>query len=171
MLEKLVAAADKVIAQISEDELALHFGKKLDKEDPEKVKLNKEMEKKKGFLIEALARKGLALAEMEAEDAAAKFDDVLSRLKAWVDIDANCKHAALALERDCRAGRHGAALKKINKLLSKPGKESNGGVKTLTKSELFEKRYEIFEKLGYGALASRDKAMRLVASPKDYPLF
>jgi tripeptidyl-peptidase-2 len=171
MLEKLVAAADKVIAQISEDELALHFGKMLDKEDPEKVKVNKEMEKKKGFLIEALARKGLAIAEMNAEDATAKFDEVLSSLKAWVDIDVNCKHAALALERDCRAGRHGAALKRINKLLTKPGKESNGGVKKLTKAELFEKRYEIFEKLGYGALASRDKAMRLIASPKDYPLF
>jgi tripeptidyl-peptidase-2 len=172
MLTQLVEAADKVIARISEDELALHFGKKLDKEDPEKVKINKEMEKKKGYLVESLVRKAHAVSEMQTSDAAPQFEVVLSTLKAWVDIDAsNGKYATLAIERDYRAGRHGAALKRINKLLSKPSKDSNGGSKTLSKSDLLEKRSQIFEKLGYDALVQRDKSCRLIAAPKGYPIF
>ena len=171
MLSQLIDAADKVVGQISEDELALHFGKKLDKEDSDMIKLNKEMEKKKGFLVEALARKGLAIAELKTDDATAKFTEVLSKLRSWVDIDANGKYASLALERDFRAARFGSALKRINKLLQKPSKESNGSIKTLSKAELLEKRAQIFEELGYDALVQRDKAMRLVASPRDYPLF
>lgn len=170
ILPKIVEAADRVIAEISEDELALHFGKKQDKEDPEKVKKNKEMEKKKNNLIEALVRKGLAYADSKEEDAPSKFDKTLSDLQPWAEIDSNGKYVALALERDCRAGREGLALKRINKLLTKNGKDT-GGVKPLTKSDLLEKRASIFRALGYSALYERDKAMKFVAAPADYKLF
>jgi tripeptidyl-peptidase-2 len=169
-LPQIVEAADKVIVQISEDELALHFGKKQDKEDPEKVKRNKEMEKKKSQLIEALVRKAHAFAEMKTEEAQKKFQETLDKLKDWADIDANGKYAALGIERDCRGGRHGAALKRINKLLTKNGKDS-GGVKPMSKADLLEKRAAIFKELGYDALVKRDQAMKLVAAPKDYKLF
>jgi tripeptidyl-peptidase-2 len=170
ILPQIEEAADKVIAQISEDELALHFGKKLDKDDPEKVKRNKELEKKKSHLIEALVRQAHAFCEMKTDEAPSKFDKTLDKLKAWVDIDSNGKYAALAIERDCRASRYGLALKRINKLLTKNGKDS-GGIKPLTKADLFEKRCEIFKQLGYDALVKRDQAMRLVAAPNDYKLF
>jgi tripeptidyl-peptidase-2 len=170
ILPKIVEAADRVIAEISEDELALHFGKKQDKEDPEKVKKNKEMEKKKGNLIEALVRKALAFADSKEEDSPSKFDQTLGDLKSWAEIDSNGKYVSLALERDCRAGRQGLALKRINKLLTKNGKDT-GGVKPLSKSDLLEKRAAIFLELGYSALHKRDKAMKFVAAPTDYKLF
>ena len=168
MLEKVLKASDAVLAKIPEDELALHFGKNIDKEDPQMVKLNKEMEKRKNYLIEALARKAAALAELNTDDA---FDETLKKLKEWVDIDANGKYASLAIERDCRNEKYGSALKRIQKLLSKPSKESNGGLKVLSKSDLLEKRSKLFETLGYTALVDRDKATRVVAAPKDFPLF
>ncbi len=170
ILHKIVDAANKVIHEISEDELALHFGKKQDKDDPEKVKKSKEMEKKKGYLVEALVRKALAFADSKEADSSIEFDKVLDDLKSWVEIDSNGKYAALAIERDCRAGRQGMALKRINKLLSKNGKDT-GGVKPMTKADLLEKRAKILRELGYVALYKRDNAMKFVAAPLDYKLF
>ena len=174
-LPEIVAAADKVIAQISEDELALHFGRKVDKDDPEKLKKNKDMEKKKSYLVEAIVRKAYAFVDQVGlgdGDVAAgeKFDQILKELSAWVDIDSNGKYAALAIERDCRTERHGAALKRINKLLLKNGKDS-GGIKPLSKGDLLEKRSKIFKTLGYTVLEERDRAMKFVASPQHYKLF
>jgi tripeptidyl-peptidase-2 len=170
-LSQIVAAADKILAEISEDELALHFGKKLDKDDPEKVKKNKEMEKLKNTLTETLARQAFAYSEMTTDDAAEKFTKTLDAMKAWVDIDSNGKYAGLTLIRDRRAGRHGLALKRVTKLLLKSNGKDTGGVRPLSRSDLLEKRVEIFQELGYDFLVKRDKAMKLVASPADYQLF
>jgi tripeptidyl-peptidase II len=170
-LPKVVAAATEVVAQISEDDLALHFGRTIDKEDPQQVKKNKEMEKQKGFLTEALARKAFAYSEMTTEDAGEHFSKTLDALKAWVDIDSNGKYAGLALERDCRADRYGLALKRVNKLLAKTNGKDTGGVRPLSRADLIEKRVKIFEHLGYHGVVKREKAMKLVASPADYKLF
>eukprot|EP00980_Cylindrotheca_fusiformis_P004686 scaffold992_cov116-Cylindrotheca_fusiformis.AAC.21 len=170
-LERIVQAADNVVSQISEDELALHFGKKVDKDDPTKVKQNKDLEKKKQYLIEALVRKALCFAEMDQDGAGQEFDDTLGKLKEWVDIDSNGKFAALAIERDSRLNRYGLVLKRINKLISKSNGKDTGGVKPYSKSSLLEKRYEILKKLGYVSLAKRDESMRLIAKPPDYMLF
>ncbi|KAL3924971.1 MAG: hypothetical protein SGILL_000709 [Bacillariaceae sp.] len=170
-LPKIDEAANAVLAEISEDELALHFGRKLDKDDPEKVKTNKDMEKKKSALTETLARQALAYSEMTSDDSSDNFTKTLNSLKSWVDIDTNGKFADLAITRDIRAGRHGLALKRINKLLGKLSGKDTGGVKPLTKADLIEKRAEILKQLGYGGLVKREQAMKLVTSPASYALF
>jgi hypothetical protein len=170
-LPKVIAASNEILAEISEDGLALHFGRTLDKEDPQQVKKNKEMEKQKGFLTEVLARKAFAYSEMKTEDAGEQFGKTLDALKAWVDIDSNGKYAGLALERDCRADRYGLALKRVNKLLVKTNGKDTGGVRPLSRADLLEKRVKMFEHLGYHGLVKREKAMQLVASPADYKLF
>jgi tripeptidyl-peptidase-2 len=53
-LNDIVSAANAVASLISEDELALHFGRKSDSEDPKSVSERKDMKEKKNFLIEAL---------------------------------------------------------------------------------------------------------------------
>ncbi|KAL3918698.1 MAG: hypothetical protein SGARI_007393, partial [Bacillariaceae sp.] len=170
-LPKVIEAANAVLAEISEDELALHFGKKLDKEDPEQVKKNKEMEKRKTALTETLARQAFAYSEMTVDDAAENFTSTLNTMKAWVDIDSNDKYAGLAIERHIRAGRHGLALKRVNKILGKFSGKDTGGVKPLTKADLIEKRASLFKQLGYEGLVKREAAMKLVASPASYALF
>jgi tripeptidyl-peptidase-2 len=170
-LPKIVDAANAVLAEISEDELALHYGKKLDKEDIEQVKKNKEMEKRKSALTETLARQAFAYSEMTTDDAATMFTTTLNKMKAWIDIDSNGKYAGLAIERDIRAGRYGLALKRVNKLLGKLSGKDTGGVKPMSRADLIEKRVAIFKKLGYEGLVKREGAMKLVASPASYALF
>lgn len=99
-LPRVIDASNKILFEISQDELALHFGRKLDKIDPEKAKANKDMEKQKSTLCETLARQALAYLEMTGEDAETNFIKALSILKDWTDIDANGKYAFLAIQRD-----------------------------------------------------------------------
>jgi tripeptidyl-peptidase-2 len=170
MLETVVSAADAVVSRISEDALALHFGRKSDTEDPEAVKERKDMKEKKMFLIEALARMALAYADTKSEDATAKFDATLKTLKAWVDIDSSDKYAALVIERETRSGRFGSVLKVLNKLISNTAKEKDS-IKVLSKSELYEKRAAILKKLGFDILVEYDMKNRVIACPKAYALF
>ncbi|KAG7337083.1 hypothetical protein IV203_011102 [Nitzschia inconspicua] len=108
--------------------------------------------KAEGLSGRCIARQAFAYAEMTTDDAKERFRKTLDALKAWVDIDSNGKYAGLALERDCRAGRHGLALKRINKLLAKTNGKDTGGVRPLTRADLIEKRVKIFEHLGYHVL-------------------
>jgi tripeptidyl-peptidase-2 len=170
-LPRVISAANVVLAEISQDDLARHFGRKLDKDDPEKVKVNKEMEKLKTSLCEALARQAIAYSELSTEDAETNFNKTLGILKEWADIDANGKYAFLAIQRDSRAGRHGLALKRINKLLTKANGKDTGGVKPMSRADLLEARIKIFETLGYHALVKRAKDNKLVASPPAFKLF
>lgn len=126
------------------------------------------MKERKGFLTEALARMALAYADMKAADSNDKFEDTLKKLKEWAEIDSSDKYAALVIERETRAGRLGAALKVLNKLI---GKEVKDAIKPITKAELYEKRVQIFEQLGYSILVGYDKSTRVISCPKSYRLF
>jgi hypothetical protein len=112
----------------------------------------------------------LAHADSKSDDAPAKFDDTLKKLKPWVDIDSGDRYAALVIERETRAGRLGSVLKILNKLIPKEIKEKDA-IKVLSRSELMEKRAAIFEELGFDVLVDYDKKTRVIACPKDYALF
>ena len=196
----IIEAADKVIGNISEDELALHFGKNIDKDDPASCKvshasvhihhastdlcasylitlylllwqLRKEMEKKKEILIEALARKARAYGEKTASGDSSDFDSTLKALATWIDIDKDKKFAVLIIEREKRAGRQGAALKLLNTLLKNKGEDTKGGICPMSKADLLEKRAQILNDLGYVELVEHDKKWRQISAPKDFALF
>ena len=164
-LEQVIAAADKIIAQVSEDELALHFGKNHDKDDPLAVKLRKEMTETKTTLCEAWARKARAQLDLGQ---GAEFDQGLKELKKWLSIDKEDKFALLVLEREKRAERYGLMLKHLNSLVDKDGK---GGIWPLTKASMLSKRAAVLETLGYTKLLEYDNAWRVISSPKSYRLF
>jgi len=166
-LEKIVKIADCIVALIDEKDLAAHFGTEHDKEDAKACKEHKEMEEKKAFLVESLARKARAAADKKEG-----FSDALMHLKKWVDIDnSNLKYSILVLERDAQAGRSGSVLKLLNTLIKTNGEDTKGGICPLSKSELLERRAALFEKLGYSHLLTNDKKWRAIASPKSYALF
>lgn len=168
LLETIVDAAESVIALISEIELAQHFGRAIDKEDHETVKLNKDLAEKKDFLVDALARQALAYADMTAPDAAEKFQEALRHLKSWIDIESSEKYAALYMEQESRAGRHGNVLKTLGKLLEKDVKDT---LRPMNRLELLEKRVALLEQVGFDALAEYDKRSQMLAAPKSYCLF
>lgn len=126
------------------------------------------MEEKKAFLVEALARKARAISEMENSN---DFASVLNQLKSWEDIESNHKYAVLFLGREKRAGRYGSMLKLINTLLKNNGEGTKGGICPMTKSELYAKRAEVLEELGYTVLVEYDKKMKCISAPKDFALF
>lgn len=65
LLPQVVAAADAVVKVIDRGALALHFAMKSDAEGSEAAKVKKEMEASRDILVDALYRKGLALAAMD----------------------------------------------------------------------------------------------------------
>ena len=167
-LDKIVESADSIIGAISKDELALHYGKNHDKEDPKAVKERKEMDEKKSTLVDALGRKARAQADA---DNGKGFDETLKDLKEWTDIDSNHKFAVLVLERDARAKRHGLVLKTLGTLLKKDGEGTKGGICPLSKKDLLERRAKVLDELGYTELVAYDKSRRVVDSPDSFSLF
>lgn len=132
-------------------------------------------------MIEALTRKAMAFADsMNDQDDSGEdksddgnFQQALKSLKEWVDIDSNdTKYAALIIKREEGAGRYGTILKLLNKLLKNNTKEAKDAVvKTMSKSDLLQKRQEILTKLGYSALVEYDKRTRVISCPKSYMPF
>lgn len=129
------------------------------------------MGKKKDILIEALARKARACGDIESSSDPSDFDSTLKELKKWVDIDKDKKYAVLVIEREKRAERLGAALKLLNDLIKNNGEDTKGGICPMSKADLFAKRAQILEDLGYTELVVHDKKWRVISAPKAYALF
>ncbi|KAI5070002.1 hypothetical protein GOP47_0014345 [Adiantum capillus-veneris] len=64
-INEVIDAADQVIDVIDKEALAKFFGMKSVAEEPEAMKIDQEMEKQHDALVDALYKKGLALAELE----------------------------------------------------------------------------------------------------------
>ena len=165
-LDEIVSIAKAVLDKISEPDLALHFGRKVDTDDPAANKERKEMKDRKSIFIEALAR--LALAYGALPDSGEQFTETLTRLKCWVDVDE--KHPQVAILREERAGRWGLVLKIVNKLLSKELKEKEY-VLPISKPALFDKRVEALSAMKYEALVEHDKMSRVISCPPTYAAF
>jgi tripeptidyl-peptidase-2 len=169
-LNDIVDSANAVLAEISEDELALHFGKIVDKDNPDANKLDKQLKEKKTFLLEALARSAKAHLDINTEVSHKVFDELIKRMKTWVDIEAEKFYMSIYFEREKRAGRYGSIVKTINKILSKDFKEKDF-LYPLTKQSLMEERAVALEKLGYTPLLERDEKLRIVECPSKFAPF
>lgn len=90
---------------------------------------------------------------------------VVAELMKWDDLDQD-KYARLVLERDARQGRWGLVLKLLNKLLGDGGNQSG-----IEKNELYERRTEVFAKLGWTHLLENERKWRVIDCPTNYYLF
>jgi len=173
-LENIVKAADAVIESIDELSLAQHFGLKNDDEDAASCKARKENEDKKSNLVEALARKARAIADMgsstEAEEDT-RFDDAMRHLQKWESIDDSKKFAVLSLEKLRRAGHFGSMLKLVTSLLEKNGDDTKDGFAPMTRDDINEERKKVLEHLKFTHLRDRDFSWKIVTSVKEYALF
>ena len=179
-LKRIVEICDDILFQIDRTELVQYYGITgyYDKEDGKACKDRKLMDEKKESLIETLARKARAVADLEKENGDkevegldATFQQSLVELKKWVDVESNNNYAVLTLEKERRNNCPGLVLKLLTKLLEKDGEDTKGGICPLSKAELLNRRAEIFETLGYSHLVQNDKMWRLLSSPKDFALF
>lgn len=147
-LPDVVAAADAVIAMIDPQQLQSHLGIRHDPQTDEDKKTHEMRTKEKEDLIDALYRKGRALAHMELPEIVAEhpiadqaahdqaFDETFRELQKWVDTT-DAKYALLHLRRNWRLGDYGKALKMLNEKFSG----------TASRQMHDEKRLELFELL------------------------
>jgi tripeptidyl-peptidase-2 len=180
-LNLIVDACDDIISKINQSDLVSYYGLTgyFDKEDGKACKERKAMDEKKDALIESLARKARAVADLEKESndmevkgiGSSDFDRTLAELKKWVNIDSNSKYTVLSLEMERRMGRPGLVLKLINKLLEKDGEDTKGGICPMSKAELLDRRAAVLESLGYVHLSENDKLWRVLSSPKNFAPF
>ncbi|KAK9121596.1 hypothetical protein Syun_019213 [Stephania yunnanensis] len=171
--EQVIHAANEVIDSIDKDELAKYFSLKSDPEDDEAEKIKKKMETTREQLIEALYRKGLALAEIGAskdETPAAEdrpeqhdlFEENFKELKRWVDVKSS-KCSLLLVAHERRSKRLGTALKVLNDMIQDDAETP--------KKQLYDLKLSLLEEIGWKHLVSYEKQWMHVRFPPSLPLF
>ena len=170
-LGAVVAAADRVSAQIDRVPLAAHFGVNRDPDDKADAKLGEEMERQRDALVEALHRKAQALLELSSADDAeerpetdaqaatsAAFEAAFAELRKWVDTTDD-KYLMLHIEREIRHGRLGEALHLLNERIAESRHDK----------ELYEKRIKLLDTLGWLHWKEYEEKWELIRFPEEYP--
>ncbi|XP_065841097.1 tripeptidyl-peptidase 2-like [Oscarella lobularis] len=155
-LEDIIAAANAVIETINVTELGAYFAMKKDVSDNSE-ETKSENESKKKSLINALTKKGLAMAEVEQPDMQG-LNDVVGEILKWTDMK-NSKVLPLAV--------------KHAKLLGHPCR----AIRLLQEDETAEKKAsdeeicELFTQLKWDHCVANQKQRILRKYPPDYQPF
>ena len=159
-LPEVIAAADAVIATIDTDKLARTLGRRGGRP------------KNKDVLVDALYRKGRALAYMELPDVVDKhpiadkaahdraFKSNFKALGNWVDTTEK-KYVLLHIRHERRRGRPAVALKWLQKYY--PGTPANYWY--------VKKRRDLYQKLGWSHCHEYEQRWLLARFPKTYEAF
>ncbi|MBW3543017.1 MAG: tripeptidyl peptidase II, partial [Planctomycetes bacterium] len=171
-LPEIVAAADAVIAAVKPEELATHYGTRIDENDPEAVKERKALDERREILIDALYRKGRGLGYMELPEVVKKrpiadpaahdkaFEDTFGELSRWVDPE-DREYFLLTVRRERRKERFGRALELLNRHI--PDAPPNRWY--------IKKRRDVFEALKWPHWRELEQSRLLGRFPKDYEPF
>jgi tripeptidyl-peptidase-2 len=172
----VVEAANAVLARIDTAAVSAGLGRRADPEDSEATSLVKELNKKKSVLIDALYRKGRALAWMELPEEGESdegteppfesdiieklFEANYAELMRWVEPE-DSRVILLSIRREWRHGRLGEALRLLQVEIGRQP----------ASRKLLEKRIRLLDELGWGRLADRERMQLLVRYPTSYALF
>ena len=161
--EEVLKVADKVLERVSASEILAFFAVKNadlrpdggDTDGGDKAK--KDMEKKKGWYLEAMAKKGLALCVLDRLEEANKC---LLYLLQFVD-QSDSKAVFFATVHAERVGHYGRALKLIqHQLEEKPGS-----------SDLDNRQSHLYDKLGWDHAAKMARMSKPLRFPTAYDMF
>jgi len=179
-LRSVVSAADEVIQRVDTNELARVLGLRTGGSEDS---LQAQTREQKDVLIDALYRKGRALAWMElpdeeadgvtrgVEEATAEppfepreiaeaFERNFAELERWIDPESD-QVALLNIRREWRQGRLGKALELLQRQLDRHPKDRR----------LWNKRVELLRELGWTSWSKSAERALLVQFPGDYPPF
>ncbi|MFT4557170.1 MAG: tripeptidyl-peptidase-2 [Planctomycetaceae bacterium] len=169
-LSEVVEAADAVLAQLDEAEIAMALVGRSPADDKEAGKARKSAEKKKALLIDTLYRKGRALGYMELPEVLAKnpikdqkahdkaFEDAYKALSKWVDPTGS-DYFLLHIRREARKQHLGESLKWLNKYSGDAAPNY----------WYLEKRRKIYEALGWDHLTQNAWQRRTSHFPNGNP--
>ncbi|MCA8996954.1 MAG: S8 family serine peptidase [Planctomycetaceae bacterium] len=157
-LPEVVQAADAVIKEVPEKAVRLHFAVKSSGHSDKQKKSHTLRTRQRDALIDALYRKGRALAYMELPDVVKdhpiknpekhdrQFEQNYKRLAGWVDVKEE-KYALLHVRRERRKEHYGQALQVLNSLVDKHPQNFLP----------HKKRRDIYELLGWDVLRSYEQ--------------
>lgn len=166
VLDKIIAAADAVLGAVDTTELAVFLAAKCPEEGEGAAEKKKEMDEKKGAVVEALAAKCTALLDKEnvssiseenKKESGDSFEAAYAQLRRWVDPAADAAHCTLASRREARAGRTALALRALDKAANPEDKPAG--------KEVLEKREELMRALGWEHWAGVESARKRFAFP------
>jgi len=160
--EEALEVADKILASVKANDILAFFAVKNSDLRPAEVTeaTKKEMEKKKGWFLEASAKKGLALCVLERVGEAG---ECLLNCLQFVD-QTDAKVVFLASVHAERAGQLGRAVKLVQHQLD----EKPSGPQA---ADLDARLVYLYEKLGWEHAAKMSKLTQPIRFPKDYDLF
>lgn len=169
-LQDIVDSADRILAQVDRTQLAAYFGVEHDADHLDK-KLDKQMKEQKDAVIAALHAKAQALLDLaqqaqvgdqaNAEAANAgltAFEAAFAELDQWVDTT-DKDYRDLHIAREIQHNRLGEALQIIDGMISDDP----------TDLDLYPRRLELLEKLGWQNWVAYEKKWDLIRNPQDYP--
>jgi len=154
----IVKACDAVISRIDATKVAAAVGVEADAEDEAAKKERTDAEERRDSLVEALRTKAKALEEMPDADGA--FEATFRELDRWADTKDD-DNVELFVERERRRGRVAVALAALDDRIGEAKPER----------ELYEKRIELLEQLGWPSWAGYEKRWLLRRLPGSYPPF
>ena len=161
-LERVVGAADAVVAAIDATALAAAYGVTLDKEDKAAAKRREADDARKKALVGALQQKASALLDAHAaapsEARLAALDAAVAALHKWA---APSEHWKLLVGWHKAHGRHASALAALDEHL---GKEKGPPPK-----DKLESRAALLEALGWAHWAANARALLLIKFPASLP--
>jgi tripeptidyl-peptidase-2 len=172
-LPEVIAAADEVIATIKQSQLARRLTLRANPDRPQSVRQKEQAEKLRDILVDALYRKGRALAYQELPDVIAQhpiedqeahdraFDENFRELSRWVDTTEK-DYYLLHVRRDRRRGQYGKALKLLNQHIEQASPPSRQQTK---------KRRDLYEQLGWDDWRDYEHKWLLIRFPSDWPPF
>jgi tripeptidyl-peptidase-2 len=153
--KEIIDLANEITDLIKEEDILLFYGTKFDaRQDAAEIK--KDMEKNRGVLIEALAKKGLALVSQGNVDEAT---DVLFKLLKFTDIT-DAKVVTFAIVHAEQIQHYARAIKLIqSQLESKPNSP-----------ELEQKLIQLYDALGWEHCSKFAKESYPTRFPQDFEL-
>ena len=174
-LQAVLDAADAVLSELDQKDIAAHFGRQPpEKDDVEGQAARKAYERKRDALLASLHTKLLALKRAEQQHSA-QFAAVYGELSSWTDLsskESRRRYGGVSSAMYAGKGRWGAALKQLN------GRIDEAAVGEVSR-EVYEERVGVLKRLvdgeGGEALVAHwlryERLWQLLRFPRDYTRF
>jgi len=164
--DEIITTAQSIIDAIDQEKLIIHFGLKVDKDDPDAQKDNKEKIKLKESLINAYSEQLSALGKDKSrkEDFLKLYKD----FQKWVDDVQNYKYIYVALYYHEFSEQHGTALARLTKFYETDKKDR---IKIMSDEVYHEKVQDILKKLEWNHILTSYKQEKILSYPSSYAPF
>jgi tripeptidyl-peptidase-2 len=170
ILEEIIATSDKILGMVDMSSLLIYYGTKASASSSlaDAAKTKQTMDKQRNAVVEALVKKGLALAELaklipaQKSSLTEQLDDILQEVNKFMEVT-DSRVLELSVQHAIARGHYGRAVRFLYKQLdSDPQKWTAENDKRLI---------DIFKKLGWNMSVWNRETIAAHRYPKDFRPF